>query len=269
MIYTLKHLQKLYKGFCNTPLLWSDDSIAKLPQLELKQFSPRFQKIQERRLRLGQLAEQFVFNQLETSNDFKILAKNLQIQNEKSTVGELDALIDQKGRTIHLEIVYKFFLYDDTCNNMSLKNWIGPNRKDSLVMKVEKLQKKQLPLLHSGYTEPYLKKLKLQVQQIEQQVLFKAQLFTPYGQDIKIENLNPKSGYGYYFRLHQLKDFKKAKFYIPRKIDWFLEPETQVEWMSVSNFEHRAAIFLDETRAFMFWMKTTNGMLSKGFLVWW
>jgi len=269
MLYTSQHLQKLYAGFCNTPTLWTGDTIFNLKQLQIKNFSERFQKPQERRLRLGQLAEQFVFNQLETSENFRVLAENLQIQNEKLTVGEIDALIELNNKPIHLEIVYKFFLYDDTSTETELKKWIGPNRKDSLMEKTDKLLKKQLPLLYSSFTTTYLNDLGLKPEQIEQQVLFKAQLFTPFGQQINVQKLNSESLYGHYFRLQQLKDFQEAKFYIPRKLDWFLEPEAQIEWMNYINFKDRAELFLNDKRSFMFWSKTPNGLLFKGFLVWW
>jgi len=273
MIYTPQHLQKLYAGFCNTPTLWTEDDVFELKQLQIENCSDRFKKPQKRRLRLGQLAEQFVFNQIETTSNLELLAQNIQIQNQQLTVGELDAIIKMESKPIHLEIVYKFFLYDDKVADSGLGNWIGPNRRDSLMEKLEKLSEKQLPLLYSKFTRPYLEALKLKAVEISQFVIFKAQLFTPYNKIIHFSDLNPKAHYGHYFRLSQLMELQSqsvgGKFYIPKKIDWFLKPEVQVEWLSFKVFRNKAKDFLNEKRAFMFWMKRPNGLLSKNFLVWW
>ena len=44
---------------------------------------------------------------------------------------------------IHLEIVYKFYLYDNTIGTSEIDHWIGPNRNDSLREKLEKLKSKR------------------------------------------------------------------------------------------------------------------------------
>ncbi|MEM6515651.1 MAG: DUF1853 family protein [Bacteroidota bacterium] len=269
MLYTLSHLQKLYSGFNKTPNLWSGDSIYGLRQLEIDDNTSVFNRTQNRKLRLGQLAEQFVFNQIEHSKDFELLAENIQIQNGKETIGELDALISMESKPIHVEIVYKFFLFDDTVPKNGLQNWIGPNRRDSLIEKLEKLTQKQLPLLHSQFTKPYLQEFKLRADDINQKVIFKAQLFTPDNTKFEFNDLNPEAHLGYYYRFSQLEKLKNHKFYIPRKIDWFLVPEVRVNWLTSENFRPLAKQFLHENRAFMFWMKKPNGELSKSFLVWW
>jgi len=273
MLYTNWHLQKLYTGFCKTPNLWKGNSIRKLNQFEINDFSAIFNRKQERKLRLGQLAEQFVFNQIESATNLELLAENIQIQNQRLTVGELDAIIKMNSKPLHLEIVYKFFLYDDTVSHYGLDNWIGPNRRDSLVEKLDKLSEKQLPLLYSEFTTPYLKTLQLDIEEIKQQVIFKAQLFTPHEKKIDFKHLSPEAQYGSYYRLLELEKLQSrcpgSKFFIPSKIDWFLKPEVQVEWLNFNRFYRKALTFLAEKRAFMFWMKRANGQLSKDFLVWW
>ena len=145
-----QHLQALYQAYCKTHLLWKRADINNLKQLNIPiDFDIVFLRKLEKRIRLGQLAEQFVFNQLDTCESIELLAENIQIQKDKQTLGELDALLKVDNQPIHLEIVYKFYVYDDTLGNTELKRWIGPNRKDSLVEKLTKLQDKQLPLLYS------------------------------------------------------------------------------------------------------------------------
>ena len=66
--------------------------------------------------------------------------KNYQIQNKKTTVGELDFILQKNHSPIHLEVIYKFYLYDDTFGNSEIEHWIGPNRNDNLVKKLTKLK---------------------------------------------------------------------------------------------------------------------------------
>jgi len=62
-------------------------------------------------------------------------------------VGELDCLILRDKKPIHLEVIYKFYLYDASVGDTEIAHFIGPNRKDSLIEKLTKLQEKQLPIL--------------------------------------------------------------------------------------------------------------------------
>ena len=41
---------------------------------------------------------------------------------------------------------------------------------------------------------------------------------------------------GYYFKPHELVQFKHAKFYIPTKKDWLMIPHTNVDWMSYEKY---------------------------------
>lgn len=201
-----QHLQVLYRAYCKTHLLWKNADIKSLKQLNLPQVNTDFflRKL-DKQLRLGQLAEQFVFNQIETCTKAVILAENIQIQKDKRTLGELDTLLLLDRTPIHLEIVYKFYLYDATLGASEIECWIGPNRKDSLIEKLNKLEQKQLPLLFSKHCKHTLKRLELDHHDFEQHVLFKAQLFIPYEQQIHFELLNADCVSGFYINTTQLE----------------------------------------------------------------
>ncbi len=265
-----QHLQELYHAYCKTHLLWKRSDVNNLRQLEIpRDFNSSFLRKLERRLRLGQLAEQFVFNQLDTSKSVEILAENIQIQKDKRTLGELDTLLVFDHQPIHLEIIYKFYVYDKTLGTTEIERWIGPNRKDSLVEKLTKLKEKQLPLLYSQDCKLALKQLELDHHHFEQQVLFKAQLFVPYQEHVNFEFLNADCVCGYYIKTAQLEPFQNHQFYIPSKLDWFLEPHVDVDWLEFSNFRSDSQLFLDNNQSPMFWMKSELGELVKSFLVWW
>jgi len=270
MNLTQQHLQSLYHAYCETQLLWKKNTVHNIDQLELPQLSSfTFLRKLDRKLRLGQLAEQFVFNQMESYNGIEILAENIQIQRDKQTLGELDALITFNNQPIHLEIIYKFYVFDMSVGKSELEHWIGPNRKDSLSEKLNKLKEKQLPLLHSEDCKSKLEHLELNHFSFEQFVLFKAQLFVPYHKHIEFNKLNANCVCGFYINTSQLDKFKDGKFYMPSKLDWFLNPHTKVEWTDLNAFKKDASVFLDQKQSPMFWFKNSNGELSKGFLVWW
>jgi hypothetical protein len=265
-----QHLQALYQAYCKTYLLWKHTDVNNLKQLELpSDYDLVFLRKLERRLRLGQLAEQFVFNQLETSSVTEILAENIQVQKEKQTLGELDTLLLLYNQPIHLEIIYKFYVYDPTLGDLEIERWIGPNRKDSLIEKLTKLEEKQLPLLYSKDCQNTLINLELDHYSFNQKVLFKAQLFTPYKEQVSFELINQDCVCGFYFKNSQLDEFKECQFYIPSKLDWFLEPHENVEWMEYSNFRSETKPFLDNNQSPLFWMKNEVKELTKGFSVWW
>ncbi|MDG5491563.1 DUF1853 family protein [Psychroserpens sp. SPM9] len=265
-----KHIQRLYQAYCNTHLLWKNGAVYDLKQLQLpNETSLVFLRKLKRRLRLGQLAEQFAFNQMDAYESIQLLAENIQIQREKHTLGELDALLLIDNQPIHLEIIYKFYVYDASLGTSETDQWIGPNRKDSLKEKLTKLTKKQLPLLYSSDCQSALKLLGLNDYHFEQRVLFKAQLFVPYQQEIHFEQLNQDCVCGFYIHTKQLEHFKACEFYIPNKLDWFLEPQTDVDWLNYANFILDSHTFLEQQQSPLFWIKTENGTVSKGFLVWW
>ncbi|MEH6538022.1 MAG: DUF1853 family protein [Psychroserpens sp.] len=265
-----KHIQQLYLAYCNTHVLWKNNAVNNLKQLALpNEYGLVFLRKLERRLRLGQLAEQFVFNQIETCEMIDLLAENIQIQKDKHTLGELDALIIADEKPIHLEIIYKFYVYDASVGDSELERWIGPNRKDSLIEKLSKLKEKQLPLLYSEDCKSTLKQLELGHFNFEQRVLFKAQLFVPYQQNVNFKDLNEDCVCGFYINKIQLEQFADCQFYIPPKLDWFLEPNDTVNWLEYSNFRSDSDKFLKNSLSPLFWMKNETGELSKGFLVWW
>ena len=138
MLYNSKDLQLQYQGFFKTPFLWFGKGFfdLKMFDFENKNFSPLNLKL-TKKLRLGKLVERFVSFELQQNQDAKILAENIQIQEDKRTLGELDCLILKDSTPIHLEIIYKFYLYDKSVGNSEIEHWIGPNRRDSFIQKVE------------------------------------------------------------------------------------------------------------------------------------
>jgi len=264
----MKVTQIRFEGFLKTPTLWVSTNIHELKQFSIEQKSIVFNLDIDNKQRLGKYVERFVSHQLVNTEGISLIAENIQISKDKITLGELDFLINKNGKPIHLEVIYKFYLCDPSLKGLDC--WIGPNKKDSLVEKLNKLREKQLPLLYSKECEKYLKSISLQSADISQQVYFKAQLFLPLGKNPSINSLiNTDCIAGFYCSLHTLTEFKNAKFFIPSKKDWLMTPHTNVAWMAYEKYLEESKTYLDRQFSPMCWMKTTSGELKKFFLIWW
>ncbi len=266
-----KDIQLQYEGFLKTPFLWHGKGVLDLFQFEKKSIkSTSFSNVILQKLRLGKLVERFVSFELQQDSSIKILLENIQIQEEKRTLGELDCLLLKNDKPIHLEIIYKFYLYDKTIGSSEIEHWIGPNRKDSLVQKITKLKDKQLPLLYSNQCKPYLEKLNLASEKIEQQIYFKAQLFVPLC-DFKKEFdlINNDCIYGFYINTKELNQFKDCKFHIPNKHNWLVKPHTNITWLNFEEYSNRLEIYIEEKNTPLCWLKKSNGELFKFFVIWW
>ncbi|MDC1161846.1 DUF1853 family protein [Tenacibaculum sp.] len=265
-----KDLQNQYEGFLKTPFLWHGKGVFGLEQFEIIPSAIRSFLIEmKQKLRLGKMVERFVSFELAQNTSIRILCENIQIQQEKRTLGELDCILLKNNTPIHLEIIYKFYLYDSSVGNTEIEHWIGPNRRDSLIKKITKLKEKQLPLLYHLQTQPLLNELNLKTNKIQQQVYFKAQLFVPLNDISNHSCVNTNCIEGFYIYPDRLKEFNNCKFYIPNKHNWLTKPHVNVNWLNFHEFKLQLQVFLIEENAPLCWLKKTNGEFIKFFVVWW
>ena len=258
-----------FQGFLNTPNLWTITSKLGLQQIQLSKSRSSFSLNTNKHLRLGKLVEHFVVHELRNTSNYELLSANYQIQDGKQTIGELDCLFLKDKQPIHLEVVYKFYLYDPSKGSTILEHWIGPNRKDSLQKKLTKLKEKQLPLLYHPLTNDHLKSFGYHASDFKQQVCFKAQLFLPYGINIDIAPLNQTCIQGFYINQDQLIDFKTCKFFIPEKLDWLMDISLHINWMSFEQFNTQLQNYFEKQTAPLCWIKYPNGETIKCFVIWW
>ncbi len=264
------NFEKRFQGFLKTSCLWNDDAVFNLKQFELKTNFSKIDIAIDDNLRLGKYVERLAAFELNQQNNIKVLAENIQIQKDKLTLGELDCLLLKDGKPIHLEIIYKFYLYDDSVGTSEIDHFIGPNRKDSLIEKLTKLKDKQLPLLYTNTCKPYLETFDLKAETIKQQVYFKAQLFVPFSnKDIQLKTLNNDCVVGFYITKNELSTFEDCKFYIPSKKDWLLLPHANVNWLTFELFSSTTQDYFEQKYSTLIWMKLQNGLIKKVFLVWW
>lgn len=106
----------------------------------------RWPMAEEIPLRVGRYAESLLRQScIQAEADFPVLAQNLQIFNERATIGELDLVINAPEAPLHLELAVKLYLGLPE-HSQSLDGWVGPNPRDTLGKKYRHLKFKQLPL---------------------------------------------------------------------------------------------------------------------------
>jgi len=275
-----KRLELQFQGFLATPPLWFKNDLFNLPQFEF----PRAPLLSKETILagspslftdfvLGKRAERFFDLALTHSDRFQVIAQNIQIQQEKITLGEIDFLIDdpKKNRKLHIELVCKFYVYDPSFEN-ELERWIGPNRKDTLLEKTEKLKQKQLPLLYKPETEPYLSGLNLQSEKIQQEVCFKANLFIPKNfKNKEFEHINNECISGFWIHSEEFTetDYGRFQFLVPKKQDWSIDPKYGENWVLYSEIKESIRELILQKKSPLIWIRKNNEQFEHLFVVWW
>ncbi|TRO66389.1 DUF1853 family protein [Christiangramia sabulilitoris] len=263
-----------FEGFLNTPDIFQDRfscnyKTFEFPEIEItKEIIAELEELEHpRNSVLGKRMESFFEIAIRHSKRYDLTASNIQIIDRKQTLGELDFLIfdHERSKTIHVELVYKLYIYDPSFET-EIKRWIGPNRRDSFYEKLEKLKTRQFPLIFKPETSEYLDDLGIEVNEIEQQLCFKAHLYLP-------QNSRTKNAIGVMGNYYNLTDFqnmpwKDHLFYSPKKKEWSCSPEKNQNWYSYPELMDNIQSMLADKRSPMVWMKTQTGY-HRYFIVWW
>nr|WP_052958625.1 DUF1853 family protein [Maribacter thermophilus] len=240
------------------------------PKMDLSNFTPA--PIPEN-LRLGHQLENVCKQLLDHSSQYEVLVYNLPIREGKQTLGEVDFILRDVAneQLIHIELTYKFYIIDTDVSE-PLHQLIGPNIRDAFFLKMEKIKNKQFTLLHTEAGTKALAGLELDVSYLIHQTCFKAQLFKPYKTDIlQVHPLNEQCIVGYWLRLQDFNTnaFTSYQFYIPRKREWILNPDTNSEWTSHKEIIVKIEEQLLKQNSPLVWMKKNNTAFEKFFVVWW
>ncbi|MFD1096006.1 DUF1853 family protein [Salegentibacter chungangensis] len=268
-----------FEGFWKTPSLWKEDRLFGLRQFNLPVLDFReafYSAINSEKISgsvLGKRVERFFEVGLQQQEDLEIITANLQISREKITLGEIDFLVRDKKeeRVSHIELVYKFYVYDPTFPE-ELARWIGPNRRDSLLQKTEKLKQKQLPLLYKPETKEALKAMDLDTSDIRQEVCFKANLFVPKhlaGLEFPLINNQCIAGYWISFSDFSEENYGDFEYFTPVKKDWPVNPDSGREWFSYKEIKEQIKDLFEYKKAPLVWMKKGDEEYERLFVVWW
>jgi len=221
-------------------------------------------------LRLGHLAEKIVSELLKSSSNYNVLYENIQLSEDKQTIGEIDFIVEgiPDKRVIHMELAYKFYLYDPSIAQEPIKNWIGPNRNDSLIEKLEKLKSKQFPLLHHPAAVALFHDL--EIDSVSQELCLLASLFIPYQYEGTFDPEYQRAIKGYYMNLETFlrSDRQGNEYYIPSKSEWGMDPSQHEEWSDLNSQKAYIASIIEERQSLLCWQKHGDNYLTF-FIVWW
>ena len=224
-------------------------------------------------LRLGNRLERLFSFVIANTGTYDILFENLQIIADKITLGELDFILREvtTNKLIHVELAGKIYLYDPSIEG-ELARWMGPNRKDSLLRKLQKLKDKQFPLLYHDATQKILESRHIAVESIIQKSCFKARLFMPFHlkNDIpapaKAKNIK-----GYYMDEATFKgrNHTQKQYFLPEKQDWIVPPEKGEIWHTYDEIKPALQKALAQKQSPLVWQKNPDESGESFFVVWW
>ncbi len=187
------------------------------------------------------------------------------------TIGEIDFIIENSPTqklVIHLELAYKFYLFDPSISPKPINNWIGPNRNDSLKEKLGKLKRKQFPLLYHNSAQSEFEDIELD--EVSQKLCLLASLFIPYNFKGSFTPIYEKAIKGYYldFETFTSLDNSEKTYYLPPKKEWGMNPAENETWTNFEGIRNQLSQSMEEKQAPLCWQKLGN-TYSACFVVWW
>ncbi|MCA1761828.1 MAG: DUF1853 family protein [Cryomorphaceae bacterium] len=263
-------IQRQWEGFWNSP------DMAPPVSGEIKPFEPPEFPIFSKpgdlgNIPLGKRAEKFFVSGIESGSRYKMVAQNIQLIEEGVTRGEIDFILkDQlKNEYVHLELAYKLYLCDER-EGQGLECWIGPNRRDRLVDKLEKMHSRQFPKLYHPGLASLLETQKIDVRRVVQALYIPGQLFTPFYGDASISNLNSQAWAGTFMGMSDFKKMaQRSECFVPQKQDWMIDPHYCSCWKTGTRVIPEVEEKLSQSRSPMVWIKDRNNVVSRCFVVFW
>lgn len=131
-----------------------------------------------RRIPIGRYFERLIHRWLETREGLSKLACNVPIRSKGATLGEVDLLFAAQDKCYHWELAIKFYL--GVGERRAASEWYGPQGRDRLDLKLQKLESQQLRLLERDEGKAVLEELGLG--HPESHALLKGYLFHPFAE---------------------------------------------------------------------------------------
>jgi hypothetical protein len=131
-------------------------------------------------MRLGHMAERYFAAWLAAHPRYESRVQNLQVISDGRTLGEIDFIVDdlRAGETLHIELAYKIYVLQISNDGTE---WVGPNGKDSLRGKLQKLRSRQFPLVAHPICRKALDAIGIAPEALRSVACIKGQLYVPSG----------------------------------------------------------------------------------------
>ncbi len=267
-------LKEQFLGFYNTPDLFNNIKTLKqfsYEKLQLDKINYSKLNIKEN-LPLGKRVEYFFEYYIKHTFRYNLVKKNIQVLKDKQTLGEIDFILYDKYENCfkHIELVYKYYLYDLSYKN-ELDRYIGPNRNDTLVKKLEKIEHKQFPLIYKSPTKKYLENI--DIENLKQEVAYKANIYLPL---LDLKAARKVCGFkdsiqGFYLSYEEFKRlsvFENYEFFLPHRYDWICSPSLSVKWYKYDEIKSLIEFYLNYKKSPLVWMKKKS-KIRTFFITWW
>ena len=258
-------------GFLNTPLLF--ENLLEIGQFDIALFENAQKEIVDfevpQNIPLGKRLEYFFENLINTSLNFELLAKNIQIFQDNQTIGEIDFIIKDtiKNQCYHIEFVYKYYLYFNKSEDEVL-NLIGPNLNDSLIKKLQKIKTKQFPILNHKKTQNILNKI--DAIDIVQKTCFLGNIYLPKNQNVVFKDINNACVKGFYTSINEFKEnnteYEQDEYFLPHRFDWVCEANTNTQWKSYDEILKDVQEFIDMKKSPLVFGKTKENEFFSFFI---
>jgi hypothetical protein len=273
-LITTSQIIKQFEGFLKIPNLFKDDTILNVDpfwtdeKIDLSIIDETSLKLSKQKY-LGKRAELYLLQYLISSDRYSKITHSFQIHDNTTTIGEVDVICFDKiqQKWIHIELVSKLYVFTGNDDYDDFTQWIGPNLKDRLDFKIDKLKSHQLPL----GKHPEILKL-INSSEIESYCCYKAKLFLKsQGEKMKSNILNKKCVSGSYLNFEEFLQHKHTKdlFYVPEKKDWLCDLTQHETWYNFDRADTLLKPSIKDKRARLVWRKTVNGDYFEDFVVWW
>ncbi len=272
-------IENQFEGFINTPSIFENSKYSGFTlfvfpnKISFTSSNQILDKNFSKNLVLGKRVEYFFLAAIKDSGEYQIIAHNIQINDKDRTLGELDFILKdiETSKLLHIELMYKFYVYDPEIT-IEMERWIGPNRKDSLLQKVEKVKENQFPLLYNPETKEYLQSINIDSEDIQQEICFKASLFIP--KELKsyyFPYINIECIIGFWIHLNDLRDYNQEgfQFFSPEKQDWPIDPKYGEEWNNYITIYSQIQDLHLRNKSPLIWIKNPDGNFERIIVVWW
>jgi hypothetical protein len=204
-------------------------------------------------LPLGKYVEFLFEAHFKNEPHLNLLQHNTQVQEAKTTRGEIDYVLEIGQEIVHVELAIKFYLCYQ--NPQDATHWLGPNAKDSLANKLAK-NLHAFKLTQDKNNDALWTKKPTQWQWLIKGCWF----FHPNQQRAFYQNSNPESETGIWVKEHELALLNTESTYLlPNKITWIQPPINSNKTFTFKDLKcFCESHFSESNRALMVWDITSQ-----------
>ena len=165
----------------------------------------------------------------------KPVIHNLQVHADGRTLGEFDSIYfcPERERWVHAELAIKFYLGLENSDLAQTENWWGPECRDRLDIKLDRLLDHQTQLKHTPAAQQLLAEQGIDWHTLETEICMRGILFYPpsHTDTAKLEGIHPEHNVGRWLRLSEFND-SEGQYWVLDKPDWLVPITGRVDTAS-------------------------------------